>query len=592
MTAVRGGRVVASAAVVLAALLLAAAGLVVWASGRGFDVTDESYYLLAVRDRLVAHTSFGALAGSVIDEPTLRGLRFARLALAAAACAAFAGGLRAWIGAAFRGAPAAPAARLVVPLFACTGAVLAWSNYPMALSYNSIADAIMLAGSGAVLAALARPEDGRRAAWAAAAAGAAAALMFFVKFPSAVAFAVASAGALWAGTECRRLPVVLAGLGGAAAGAAVFFGAAAPPAAWERGFSDYLRLARMATHRGDKLVETALADAERIGLSLVTEYFLALVVSVTAWIAVRQNRGVSRGLATAAVAVTVITCVVVSGHWRSGRSGAAAAARPHLAMLFLLAGAWVQCRRVLPQPATAAADEPGAPVRTRRWPALAYLALLPPSLVAGTDNVPTTQVLQHAVPWFAVAGVALFACIERAGAPASLASVLCVPAALAGAQCVHGLVFEPYRIDAPLPAQTVPVADVPALRGVSVSPGTARFLRELRDLAVNECGYRPGDPVLVLHELPGAVVALGATVPPGAYFTFGAETRRNAGLLALGPRETLLRSVLILDRRRRREARTALAANGVHLDEAFEPVGSVEGPLDTQWFDVFRPRRL
>lgn len=79
-------------------------------------------------------------------------------------------------------------------------------------------------------------------------------------------------------------------------------------------------------------------------------------------------------------------------------------------------------------------------------------------------------------------------------------------------QFVHGRLYDPYRLRGSLFEQTIPVSIGGSQHTLKVDAATAKFLDESRK-TLSECGFRVGEDLVALFDMPGLVFALGGRSP-------------------------------------------------------------------------------
>jgi hypothetical protein len=136
------------------------------------------------------------------------------------------------------------------------------------------------------------------------------------------------------------------------------------------------------------------------------------------------------------------------------------------------------------------------------------LILLPYSVAIGTGNTLFTQVIDSLAPWGA--SIAVLVVVRQPGdfskMPSSLIG-LCFIVTIALQIVTSG--FLPYNLSLPLTKQDQ-ATTVGNLGGVKVDAGTYTFLAEMKAVA-EECEIAPGAPFIGLYNIPGVALALQAT---------------------------------------------------------------------------------
>ena len=81
---------------------------------------------------------------------------------------------------------------------------------------------------------------------------------------------------------------------------------------------------------------------------------------------------------------------------------------------------------------------------------------------------------------------------------------------------VHGYLYHPYLLHDSLLNQKCDSSNLNNLRGIKLSSQAHQFLTATSSI-LKEGGFRPGDPVLALYNMPGVVYAVGGTAPSVAW---------------------------------------------------------------------------
>jgi hypothetical protein len=138
----------------------------------------------------------------------------------------------------------------------------------------------------------------------------------------------------------------------------------------------------------------------------------------------------------------------------------------------------------------------------------AGLILLPYSVAMGTGNSLFTQVIDSLAPWGALIAVLAVASYtdDFSKMPASLIG-LCFVVTIALQIITSG--FRPYHLALPLIKQDQTIV-VGNLGKVKVDAGTFKFLMDMK-AAVKECDIAPGAAFIGLYNIPGAALVLQAT---------------------------------------------------------------------------------
>jgi len=137
----------------------------------------------------------------------------------------------------------------------------------------------------------------------------------------------------------------------------------------------------------------------------------------------------------------------------------------------------------------------------------AGLILHPYAVAVGTGNTLFTQVIDSLAPWGVAVAVPLVAHHYDDGRKVTASLIgLCFMATVT--LNIVTSCFRPYHLSLPLTQQDH-VISVGGIGKVRVDAGTYRFLMEVKE-AVEACDIRPGAPFIGLYNIPGVAIALQA----------------------------------------------------------------------------------
>jgi hypothetical protein len=518
------------------ATVVALAGAVrfaLWASGRGLDITDEGYYLVSARypaDVVMMVTASHRLLRPLFAAVgwNLPLYRAAGVCLTVLSAFVLAAGLDACRR---RLDPDAPRSWTLVASEAAAialGAMLGYS-WVMTPSYNWITNWGLSLGAGAVLTTLTIGEANRAASLWLGVLGAVLGAMFFAKFTAAVAaggvFALALL--LWPLVPFRvRAKWLLPAAVGFVAVVAFYFVVLQSPVAWVRTVRLGLWDAGVQTplHNAGSLIRYYHDWRDDVVGALFKE-FGSLFVALTALaIAIRfapPDRWVGgrtlRLLAWAGIAYAVY---LVSIHLRDFPPSIYHfdVTRLFFGWLLLL-GPLALAWRGRPQ---SHASVPGRQPRIGlAWTIVVLmLFVLPFCGSVGTGNALQFGMRFTLAPWFALFAIVL-GCLSAASrtrwsVPVGLAclSAFCI------VYIVRGQLEAPYRLLTGLRGQTEETPIGAAGSVVKLDPELHAFITDVR-AAAERSGFKPGDDLLGLYDMPGIVFALGGRSPGVTWWTMG-----------------------------------------------------------------------
>jgi hypothetical protein len=503
-----GGGLITSLAIVLAHLR------------RGFNFTDESYYLLGYRhpeDVHLALTSFHQVVSRLAGLGHLDVLQYRYLGLGIVVLSSALLGLAAasaW-NAGARGRP--PSLRTV--LWAALGGMVQFSWGPRGLSYNVLNGALCNLECAFLLLHLgsrARRETSRWSLdWYALLLGGALGLHVLVKAPTAALMGVvAFAGIVKLGEGCRRAwtAVALLLLGWAAAPVWLFAHVVSPAEWWKTAQS--VRAAQSFFFSPSALwlgtINTSLGALRRVGPFLLAS--VALILSGTK---ARAAGRATLGHVLDAVAVCAVLAAMVAAPTFKGMADERSRMWiPHLALVTLLAAWWLPVAR---------RDSAAFP---RRLAIVGLLARAPVLAALGSSNQLPVQVLFHLAPCLALAA-SLHGDAGGLGLTPRLVPVLIGP--LVTLQVLAGQARDPFGIHGSIDQQTVSLPGAGGVAdGIRVDAATARMVSEVRSLLAAG-GFQEGDPIWSIYDNPGLVYLAGGRAPQTPWL-FSGELRQLACL--------------------------------------------------------------
>lgn len=575
----------------MAVLAVAAAvvvGTSLWASDRGLDLTDEGFALLSHADPRADAANFSQFS-ILVDllvgplEPGVAGYRVLRLALLSITAALLGGAFFDFCNARLPRLAVGMPGRATVTVFVMVTGLLGYSWLPNTLSYNDL-NTVLVQLEGLLLLRLGAAGDHRLSRWQTAGAvalGGLVAVQVFVKWTAALAVLGLAAAALlgWAGVRrgvwscalvisgvvLTLVATTVEGLGGPFRMGALLTAAEITASGENHDPSQVL------VKYGRTLLDTVLTV-----LSSSSWRVLALVVLLAGAsglaVAIRPARRaalvswIAGGVAGTALLVEAVRLSVTgSGYVVRGLQG-------ELLVSVLLASG---LSALLLDRTPVSRDD-----RRTRWTTVGVLLGLPFAAAFGTSS----SLVLHAVT--AAAGVGCLILLIVAGAIRRsrdhLPSVhLLAPAVLAAvfaAMVVHGTVLAPYRLPTPLLEQATAVEDVPRLEGIHTDPATARFLRTLHRIALEETDYRAGDPILALSHMPGLVYALEGTAPGPVWIDYPAPgvQERTCNALRTAPAAVAATDLVLLNSAVTPEMQACLEDLLPGWPDEFQEVGSVE----------------
>lgn len=523
-----------------AIITLAVLAWLLWASGRGLDLTDEGFYLLTARhpeDVVMMPTVFHhvtswllwATGGSVAALRIIGVLGTAAAgAVLADAALAVSGARRSWL-----------AVSLVT-----TSALVAYAWLLLTPSYNTYNGWAVAGATACSLRALAAMRTQERTRWRAWMFGCGLFLgfMFFVKFPTAAAMGalVTVAIAAWPGLSRRERAAAFAWVAmGAAGAAAIIFITLVSPRGWWReviaGLDSTTRLGAghglsgIGRYARELWAHVIVGTRPVIWLLWGLGFASAVMLAAASNVQTRRAARVALWLVIVAAAVrsTLVTIAWAAPPMMSEYARLDpfpfGVARFHLHWLMLVmaiaAGAWLGAR--FRRTKIRAADSArSADVNRQRLIAGLLLAGGTVAAAFGTANPIYLNFMLALGSWSALMILAVRYASATLDWPGASNATMLTVLTLAATQIAGGTVTAPYGLNEGLLRQTVDTSIGSPPSRMSLDPDTHRLVVDLQRLA-GSCGFREGDDLLAFYNMPGLVYAMGGRSPGLAWYTSG-----------------------------------------------------------------------
>jgi hypothetical protein len=584
------------------AALLAASAAAAWStalllmSHRGFDITDEGYYLLSYqwwRTNLRAGVGSQYVYGPIYSllHHDIAALRDFRLASVLLACAFLGWAFMRWLR---LQRPDATRTKLwelagTLAVTASGGVTLAW--LPLSPGYNDATALGAVVGTALVFVIAHHADDSAGThRWAFLALGGVGFVLVLIKWTTAPAVAVLlTAAAVVVAGRGRVAAIRLIGwfAAGFVATGALFhvlvirLDDAIPP---------MLDVTRLSNEGGDHRVGTVLTTYLDSSRDLARDtlhghaalFAVTLVVALVPPPASRRRWYLAVGAFALAVAFGLSARSVVNDRGLHGGPTFLPQFGPTLLALSIVV-------------ALAAA---GSTVRTLRRPppasawlpkvALPLMLLVLPFLQALGTNVRLWSMAQNAFACWMALLIWLLTSLDRRSTLARGAAAVSIAALLVAIPVISsdGLLNHPYRA-APYEANTTAMPVSSPLRGLRLPRSDVREYVALREALRPQLRPAPA-PMLALDKMPGLILLLGGR-PVGEAWTGPTATVRSAAGLVDECRRRLLREppILLYNRPPATRDQEALAACGYHLRRDYRVLPVTGGPPGVQ---VYVPR--
>ena len=570
--------------VVVGLLALAVLAVMAWALPRGFDITDEGFYLLNFRypaEYEASISTFHLIVTRMLGLTNASVFTARAVGLGAAVLGAVVFGLclAAWL----RATMATGGRRWVsrpglVVGFVLLGALLVFSIFPRSISYNGLTSLLLLLSAAAVLAALRRGPGA--ATWQLLGIGFILGLDVFVKASSAaLLFGAAVLVLAWYwrsfGWRVMLRAAVLLGLG-LALGFGLYFVAVEPIGLWHHNFVQEMAAIQSQGRYGiADLLPKYISSAVRALVFLVFPLGpVMMALAGLAWWWSRRVPAAWHQLSALAVGGGLggfLLMEALRRRWYSNAISNGLETLPLLLALVVTTALVVAAVAAQPRFHTDhATSVPAASVQ--QWPVGLWLLALPLLAAAGTINDLRLNLLVDMAPWFGLLLI-LVSQVRLVLLPVWVpAALLLAPAGYAAEQTIWGVLWTPYNLAATMAAQTEPLHAAGVTGPLQVDPATAAFVTQLEKLLA-AAGFRPGDPLLAFYDLPGLVYLCGG-VSPGAAWYFPGRDVRNCHALDLTA-QPLRKACILLNQPLSDEMKLCLHEHGLAFPENYRLVGTV-----------------
>ena len=522
---------------VSAAVALTAAGLYLAGVDGGFDFTDEGVYYLSfahpenVSDNQTSFHIFGGaifrlLGGSI---PAMRLVTFAALLGATLML------LKGWRQFVMAHDPGRQdgAVGFATAAAALTGATLGFSISPASLSYNFQNAICIMAATGLLLSACAQPAQktqlGTAGLVSLLAFGLTVGFDFFVKFSSSVPLAI-TGGIFF--IACSRLRLkskaLLVGAVLACAGLVgiIYFGFFQDLDRWWAGIRGTAQALLQGGYAFREINRYAQEITTLLG-SAATILPPALVIAVPGIVATRLLRrwpSLQRTLAALVVFGSIAGLL-----WGAVRIGFVQPGRIEFHLSFLgLLGLFAITWRFM----GSRAGPPAAPGRWRLAAGGTLLLSLPYIGAFGTTNNINQNTFYQLVPWFLVGGL-LLSELDRTWSHRWFSRLgLLFLSGVSVGQLYTGYWLQPYRVAGTRAEQTLPTPIGPSGSQLRLNSATHAFVTNSRSI-LDENGFRQGDDILAMFNMPGFVFAMGGVSPGHPWYFSGDQRSLDLNLMRL-----------------------------------------------------------
>ncbi|TGE23238.1 hypothetical protein [Hymenobacter metallicola] len=583
---------------ILAAFLI---GLFLWSINKGFDLTDEGFYLMGYtypEEYSSSFTNFHLLINKLLDpaHTSIIGYRLASLFTTVVSGLLLAGGLWVWIKEKYQATPLP--FWLLAALF-ISGNFLQYSIFPRTIFYNNINAFCMAFFASSILVYSAYPSANgfKRRHFYLFVGAFFIGLDLFVKGSSSVGALVTGGLALVLCVGLSNIrewykPVGIVGLG-YFTGLLLFFTAVQSFGVWRTNFVHETQLLLQTSYNGGLLVRY-LKDAYPLLRTLIYPFSVFILASFFLTRAyLRQKLRLATSLQ---IGIIVLGGVFLgfealrTGLYKNTHLNYNRSAVWFLALLFSVVAMF----------AAAYLEQPYRKLKWRKIVVVFWLLLMPFVGAVGTYNNLFINFMLEINYWLAVLCILYVSMPNVAALPLVRIVIFLVPIFIVTQQYTYGMLLAPYVQAANMLQQSEPVTfgktHTPA--ELLVDPKTAHYMEELRT-TLKKSGFEPGMPIVAVYDLPGLVYALDG-ISPGNPWMFGQLDLRNCDALNK-TRLDLTSAFVLVNEKPGAELVTCMRSHGMLFPEGYTEVRRLLSPYNPNQYSwrnyqdtliVYAPKKM
>lgn len=589
---------------VLFACPLVILAILLWASDRGFDITDEGYYLLSAKSpgTVLGSSSFAYiyvapifhLVGNNIIALRIVGYVFVVLS----SCVLWAG-MRAILGVTVLGGSRDQFLDDIAGLaLIIAGSLLIYVLFLITPSYNLLNAAGVNFFGGAILAGLACVSGGRqRLAYVLLlAAGCALGFCVFVKFPTGILLALlAVAGAFfWPATKLRtKLLLIFCLTAGLLLWCLFHFVALQPPQTVYLLFKRDLDTAFVLDTRYtmSSVVTRTLTDIWQLVRDTLRKYswlcssaiICVMILKIAGWLRTKNVTRLSYLLPGAAVILSIL--IFINGWFWGGTRGIYSVSST-LYGFIIIGLLWTSGRVYVEGKCDAGVSQSSRII----WSlALLFFIALPFVQAEGTNNFLYINMVFGMGPWAAALWMMFRGTTNTTRLTWPQLTIPTLFGTLIVILVISGCLYYPYRLVKPLAAQLVPtpMGDPPTI--LRLDTASSAFFVALNRTS-EACGIRSKSHILGFYDVPGIVFALGAESAGAPWYNGGYPGSLNAAdrILSWVPRKDLQGAFVIITGT---DAIPDLHAYGMDFPEGYRLCSELQTPYNTKNpLEIWKPR--
>ena len=568
--------------------------VIVWASNKGFDLTDEGYYLYSMQ-HTEGGTAFFEYQKILIDwigwlDLKIIGYRILRLVLTLFSAIVFAKGLFKLLLKQGKISEAVSVNRIIHFTFILIASLLSYSVYPQSLSYNTLTLVNVQLSAGLILYAISFEEDklSYRINVILLFAGFIVGFQNFVKFTNGILLAALLGSYLlifsinntsW---KLRRNKFLWFG-GGVILFLVYYSITLGSMVDWGHRLQE--AIINTETHSIGSLFgryfDTALTSFKSILRSYwhITPFFLGvycLIRFVKTPFITRNTELIKNSFYGLVIVYIVLVAMKLSWN-HSGTQFAYSAG--NIYVLWLLIG----CISLLFY---------FQGNRNRAFPDLKilfiafFLFILPLVCSFGTSNSLLVHILQYQFSWFALMLLIAYRVYNKW----KTFLYLFIIAVLACSQTISGLVYHPYRIKGTLFDQTEFITEINNSQSIKVDSELKEHLESVSEI-LEENGFDKDGSILPIYCSPGLTYLLNATSPGSGWFSYSSSLS-NCYNLQLGGGVDREKLFFLIEEGAalQEEFLVCLKADGVNFPSDYTEIGIVKGYTNEISIIIYAPK--
>ena len=576
--------------------------VLIWGINKGFDFTDESYYLLGYDFPTENNTSrfFQPVTSLLFAwlNPGILGYRIIRLVLTLFASLVFANGFWRLCCATNRNVNF-----LTVLAITTSGSLLSYSLYPVSLSYNSWTLINMLLISGLIFSWISliktRPSSHKKSWILLLSVGLIIGLQFFVKFSAAGAYLFSIIALIIIiqkndGIKWRMvLSNTLALFGGIFLFMIIYFTCVESIFIWKEKFITAIKYTP-AGYELDFLFEKykkTLDHSFTKGVRNIKEVpiilFLLFIIGRMVGFFKPKTKAITNFLFTGLM-IYMLYYAYENFLFMSGMKKMRNAFSVYLLIL--------TCTLSIVFAITTVKDirQTIANKANRENIAICFfLFFLPLSGSIGTSSILPINIIQYLYPWFVL--ILLIGCwISKKLQSNFYVNVFSLIIGIfAFTQTVHGYVYSPYRLNLDLFHQTEEVPQLPKLAGLKIEIQSKDFIQRINKIVQEKTNFIEGDPIIEIVDLPGIVYSLEGVSPGNSWYN-PKYPNTNCYYLGVTNIKALNKTLLFFyaDERISEGFKNCINEHGINYPNGYSKIGEVKHLHSDKTINIYAPKQM